>query len=111
MRVKVYATHVTLELTAFETTAWAQTSKFTNPTVTGRSLYAVFDKNGLVEVLIDGRPNISVAIGEFSAICAEHLAAHVSASHPARFIAVDQFLLQGDPRRLLKSLPITQSNQ
>lgn len=59
--------------------------------IAGHRLFAQFDSNGLVDLAIDGK-DADISRDEFSALCADALKGRLPEDHPARFVAVDQFL-------------------
>lgn len=92
MKVKETPHGVTLWLSADDTYRWAHKSGASWPcsTLSGKRLCASFDSKGLCVLTINGRDGDCDA-SEFNAITSDHLAAKLSKTNPAYFVAVEQF--------------------
>ena len=92
MRVEVNEHDVSLWLSARDTYAWANKTGASWPcsTLSSKTVFAQFDRNGLVEYRINGK-HCEVDGPEFDAITSDHLKEKLHESHPAYFVAVGQF--------------------
>lgn len=95
MRVFVTETELRLWASARDTAAWARRpyAQWPCSTLAGHRFYAAFDKNGLVDLTVDGgHPKDLIDSMELSAMCADFLAesGKVPSNHLCRFIAIDQ---------------------
>ncbi len=100
MKTQISESSVKLWLSATETWAWAHKPGKLWPCsfLAGSPLFAEFDRNGLVDFAVNyGRNSQDCPSDELSAICADFLAPKLPLSHPARFVAVEQFLPSSVP--------------
>lgn len=83
---------VQLWLSARETSEWANRpgARWPCSQLSGKRLRAAFDRNGLVDVAINGRDGDCDA-SEFNAITSDYLAHRLPKTHPAYFVTVGQF--------------------
>lgn len=95
MRTAITPHSVTLWLSAADTSEWARRpgSAWPCSQLAGTRIFAQFDRNGLVDFLIDGRAG-DCDVNEFNAITSDLLAAKIPDGHPCRFVVVDQFRLR-----------------
>jgi len=99
-RVQVFEHGVNLWVSANETEDWAagranfgSGSRWQCSTLAGHRLFAQFDSNGVIDHALDGKDVPDTVDGhEFNCLCADALKARLPKDHPARFVAVDQFL-------------------
>lgn len=93
MRVSFNAHGVSLWLSANDTATWADRpgARWPCSQLSGKRLFAQFDKGGLVDVTINGRSGVDCDVTEFNAITSDFLAAKLPQEHPAWFVAVGQF--------------------
>lgn len=95
MKTQIDSRTAKLWLSASDTSDWADKPGASWPCseLSGRRLFAEFDRNGLLDLAIDGgRGSQDCAGNELSAICADHLRAVLPPSHPAFEVAMRQFL-------------------
>lgn len=92
MKMQNTTSHIRLWLSETDTYNWAHRPGCVWPgsQLSGTRLYAEFDANGLVEMLIDGKPG-DCDVNEFNAITSDHLSGRLSPKHLAYFVTVGQF--------------------
>ena len=93
MRTSITPDQITLWLSKRDTYYWAHRADASWPcsTIAGKSLVAVFDQNGLVDITINGRATGEVDGTEFNVITSDFLRAKVPEDHPLHFVTVGQF--------------------
>lgn len=100
MRVNIQPTSVKLWLTADETETWANSPGESWPcsALEGKSLFAEFDENGLVDFAVDSpelhiqeAQEIYIESSEVNAITSDFLQDKLPRDHPCYFVAVGQF--------------------
>ncbi len=97
MRCKIHPDCVKVWITAGETWAWAHRpgDSWPGSDLAGRRVFAEFDRNGIVDLAVDGSSEWDGTATELSACCSDHLAKRLPKAHPAYFVAVGQFLKDG----------------
>ncbi len=93
MRTQITPSDITLWLSKRDTYDWAHRAGASWPcsTIAGKSLVAVFDKNGLIDIAINGCPAFEIDGTEFNAITSDFLRTKLPEAHPLHFITVGQF--------------------
>ena len=93
MRTSITTSQITLWLSKRDTYDWARRADASWPcsTIAGKSLVAVFDQNGLVDLVINGRAAGEIDGTEFNAITADFLRDKVPEGHALYFVTVGQF--------------------
>jgi hypothetical protein len=96
MRLKIHPDSVILWLSARDTSDWATRPGAAWPcsTLADHRICAEFDRNGLVDLTIDGRSlgkHADVDCNEFNACTSDHLRGKLPIDHPAYLVAVGQF--------------------
>lgn len=92
MKILIHDSCVKLWLSANDTENWATRpgKRWPCSQLRGKRLFAEFDRNGLVDLAINGR-STDCDVNELNAITSDHLRAKLSPDHPAYFVAVGQF--------------------
>lgn len=93
MRISISKNSATLFVSARDTYQWAHKPGASWPcsTLSGRRFAVTFDRNGLVDLTVDGKYDVDDVDGhELAAICADLLATKLPATHPAYDFAVSQ---------------------
>ena len=92
MKIIIHPSCVKLWLSANDTCSWAHRPGQHWPCsqLRGRRVFAEFDRNGLVDLAINGKSTDCDA-NELNAITSDHLRAKLPKDHPAYFVAVGQF--------------------
>lgn len=105
MRVQLGRWYIKLWLSASDTEDWAERpgARWPCSQLSGHRLFAEFDRNGLVDLAIDGKEAGELDGTEFNACCANHLARSRKVKrlknspwHEEKdlyFVAVGQFLV------------------
>lgn len=93
MRVQIYDNGVNVWLSANDTYEWANRpgKRWPCSDLSGKRVFASFDRNGLCDIAIDGKSDTDVSGHEFNAIIADFLDKKLPKDHPCRFVCVDQF--------------------
>ena len=93
MRTNITPGQITLWLSKRDTYDWARRADAAWPcsTIAGKSLVAVFDQGGLVDITINGRAAGEIDGTEFNAITSDFLRAKVPEDHTLHFATVGQF--------------------
>lgn len=93
MRLRDDGNGFCLWVSADETYAWAHRSGASWPcsTLSGHRFLAVFDRNGLCDLTVDGKEAGDIDGHELSACIADHAARKLPKEHPCYFVAVGQF--------------------
>ncbi|MBN1588074.1 MAG: hypothetical protein JW888_01005 [Pirellulales bacterium] len=83
MRTQITNTGVKLWLFATDTYCWARRpgNRWPCSDLSGKRLFVEYDRNGLVDVAIDGQPD-DCAAHELLAIVSDHLRGRLPAGHP-----------------------------
>jgi hypothetical protein len=92
MKIKIHESCVKLWLSARDTYDWAHQPGESWPcsTLSDKRLFAEFDRNGLVDLAINGR-STNCDVTELNAITSDFLRGRLPVDHPAWFVAVGQF--------------------
>lgn len=93
MRIKIYPSSVNLWLSMRDTYEWAHKPGASWPCsqLAYRRVFVAFDRNGLCDLLVDGR-EADIDANELSACCADHLDGKLPKDHPCYDVACGQFL-------------------
>ena len=100
MKTIIHASGVKLWLSEKDTYDWAHKPGAAWPcsTLSGKRLFAEFDRNGVCDVAVNGRTNGSAAEcmdgAEFNAITCDTLRSKLPESNPAYAVAVGQFIAE-----------------
>lgn len=94
MRIVIHPDCVKLWVSARETAEWARRPGAAWPcsALAGKRFFAEFDRQGLVDLAVDGRGH-DVPADEFNAICADMLRPILSPQHACYAVVVGQSAL------------------
>lgn len=92
MKLTIHPSCVKLWLSARDTYEWAHRPGESWPcsTLSNKRLFAEFDRNGLVDLVINGR-STDCDVTELNAITSDFLRDKLPADHPAYDVSVGQF--------------------
>lgn len=97
MRLLDHGTSLALWVSARETRAWARGDSKVNgykqwpcSQLAGKRFFAAFDRNGLVDISVNGR-DADINADEFNAVVSDFLALKLKEDHPLYFVTVGQF--------------------
>lgn len=93
MRIYIGTNFISLWLSAQDTYSWARKPGAVWPCsqLSGKRLFAQFDRNGLCSLTVNGSDSVDVDATEFNAITSDFLALRVPKDHPNYLVCVGQF--------------------
>jgi len=96
-KIKNYGDSVEIWLSRKDTYHWASRTGSVWPcsTLSGKSIYACFDSNGLLDYKVNGRCPADFDSHEFNSMIADHLLDKVCKHDAVYFVTVGQFISEG----------------
>lgn len=94
MKLKDHGDGFCIWINARESYEWAHRTGAAWPcsTLSGHRVFAAFDRNGLVDLTVDGKDSSDRWDGhEFNALVADMAGGKLTPDHPCYFVAVSQF--------------------